>query len=251
MNTLTPHALLDQVKDTPSLVDFTTVMDVINTHYEYTPTLFKNGEVENSSGTNEGSCKIFAFAKFHHLSEAQTLALFGTYYRDDVLGNPSGSDHANIRNFMQTGWAGVRFESEPLEAKAPVGRLTTRTIAMQADTNPAGDIFGGWVLSQMDMAAGICAGQRAQARVVTVALDGMSFIKPVHVGDILGVYTRIVRVGRSSLDVHVECWVRRSRIGIREKVTEAVFKFVALDEQGQSMAVPPLGDLPEYVESDL
>ena len=132
----------------------------------------------------------------------------------------------------------------------PSGRLTTRTIAMPADTNPAGDIFGGWVLSQMDMAAGISAGQRAQGRVVTVALEGMSFIRPVRVGDILGVYTHIVRVGRSSIDINVECWVRRRRIGRREKVTEALFKFVALDEQGNSRAVPSIDELPQYVESD-
>lgn len=131
------------------------------------------------------------------------------------------------------------------------GRLTIRTLAMPSDTNPSGDIFGGWVLSQMDLAAGICAGQRAQCRVVTVALDGMSFIQPVKVGDILGVYTEVVRVGRSSLDIHVESWVRRGRIGKREKVTEAVFKFVALDEQGKPTKVPDTLDLPLYVESEM
>ncbi|TVQ67259.1 MAG: acyl-CoA thioesterase [Oceanospirillales bacterium] len=122
---------------------------------------------------------------------------------------------------------------------------------MPSDTNPSGDIFGGWVLSQMDLAAGICAGQRAQCRVVTVALDGMSFIQPVKVGDILGVYTEVVRVGRSSLDIHVESWVRRGRIGKREKVTEAVFKFVALDDQGKPTKVPDTVDLPLYVESEM
>lgn len=126
------------------------------------------------------------------------------------------------------------------------GRLTTRTIAMPADTNPAGDIFGGWVLSQMDMAAGICAGQRAQTRVVTVALDSMSFIKPVKVGDILGVYTDIDSVGRTSMDIHVEAWVRRGRIGQREKVTDATFKFVAIDEEGKPTPIPALSDLPAY-----
>ena len=126
------------------------------------------------------------------------------------------------------------------------GRLTTRTIAMPADTNPAGDIFGGWVLSQMDMAAGICAGQRAQCRVVTVSLDTMSFIRPVKVGDILGVYTDIESVGRTSINVHVEAWVRRGRIGHREKVTEATFKFVAIDENGKSTPVPNEADLPSY-----
>lgn len=126
------------------------------------------------------------------------------------------------------------------------GRLTTRTIAMPADTNPAGDIFGGWVLSQMDMAAGICAGQRAQCRVVTVSLDTMSFIRPVKVGDILGVYTDIDSVGRTSINVHVEAWVRRGRIGHREKVTEATFKFVAIDDNGKSTPVPNEADLPSY-----
>ncbi|MBM6551719.1 acyl-CoA thioesterase [Marinomonas ostreistagni] len=127
------------------------------------------------------------------------------------------------------------------------GRLTTRTVAMPGDTNPAGDIFGGWVVSQMDIAAGICAGQRAQSRVVTVALDGMSFIRPVKVGDILGVYTFVKSVGRTSMDIHVEAWVRRGRIGIREKVTEGIFKFVAIDENGKSMPIPAEKDLPDYV----
>lgn len=131
------------------------------------------------------------------------------------------------------------------------GRLTIRTLAMPSDTNPSGDIFGGWVLSQMDLAAGICAGQRAQCRVVTVALDGMSFIRPVKVGDILGVYTEVCRVGHSSLDIHVESWVRRGRIGKREKVTEAVFKFVALDDEGKPTKVPDTQSLPPYVESDM
>ena len=127
------------------------------------------------------------------------------------------------------------------------GRLTTRTLAMPADTNPAGDIFGGWVLSQMDIAAGICAGQRAQTRVATVALEGMSFILPVKVGDILGLYTEIDAVGRTSMTVHVEAWVRRGRIGNREKVIEGKFKFVALDDEGRPTPVPAEEDLPDYV----
>jgi acyl-CoA thioesterase YciA len=132
-----------------------------------------------------------------------------------------------------------------------VGNLTTRTIAMPIATNPSGDIFGGWVLSQMDIAAGICAGQRAQCRVVTVALEGMSFIRAVRVGDILGVYTKVDRVGRTSIVVNVEAWVRRDRIGIREKVTEGKFTFVALDENGQPRPVPPVEALPDYVRSKL
>ncbi len=129
------------------------------------------------------------------------------------------------------------------------GRITTRTIAMPGDTNPSGDIFGGWVLSQMDIAAGICAGQRAQSRVVTVSVDKMSFIQPVKVGDILGIYTEVDKVGRTSVDVHIEAWVRRDRIGLREKVTEAKFKFVAVDDKGRPTPVPAPEDLPAYVEN--
>ncbi len=123
--------------------------------------------------------------------------------------------------------------------EAARGNLTTRTMAMPADTNPAGDIFGGWVLSQMDIAAGICASERAHGiRVVTASLDSMSFLSPVKVGDTLGVYTDVVRVGRTSMDIHVEAWVRRCRQKTREKVTEAIFKFVAIDENGQPTPVP-------------
>ena len=126
------------------------------------------------------------------------------------------------------------------------GRLTTRTLAMPSDTNPAGDIFGGWVLSQMDIAAGIRAGQRAQMRVVTVAVDSMSFIRPVKVGDILGIYTQVVELGRTSMVVHVEAWVRRDRIGLREKVTEGRFKFVAINDDGEPTPIPDEADLPDY-----
>lgn len=126
------------------------------------------------------------------------------------------------------------------------GRLTTRTMAMPADTNPSGDIFGGWVLAQMDIAAGICASQRAQQRVVTVAVEGMSFIRPVKVGDILGVYTDVAEVGKTSMKIHVEAWVRRGQIGLREKVTEAIFKFVSLDQDGNPTPVPEKDQLPDY-----
>ncbi|AEE21423.1 acyl-CoA thioesterase [Paraglaciecola chathamensis] len=128
-----------------------------------------------------------------------------------------------------------------------LGKLTTRTLAMPADTNAAGDIFGGWVLSQMDIAAGICAGQRAQGRVVTVSVDSMSFIRPVHVGDILGLYTSVAELGRTSMVINVEAWVRRDRIGLREKVTQGRFKFVAIDENGVPSQLPPESELPDYV----
>ncbi|MFN3189393.1 MAG: acyl-CoA thioester hydrolase YciA [Aureliella sp.] len=128
----------------------------------------------------------------------------------------------------------------------PQGELTTRTLAMPADTNPSGDIFGGWVLSQMDIAGAICAGQRAQSRVVTVAVDSMSFIRPVKVGDILCVYTNCTGVGRTSITVEVEAWVRRDRIGARERVTSGMFKFVAIDANGKPTPVPPESELPDY-----
>ena len=115
----------------------------------------------------------------------------------------------------------------------PRGELTTRTLAMPADANPSGDIFGGWVLSQMDIAGGIAAGQHAQGRVATVAIDAMTFIRPVNIGDILCVYADIERVGRTSITVHLEAWALRERMGERVKVTEGQFVFVALDETGR------------------
>ena len=119
----------------------------------------------------------------------------------------------------------------------PRGTLTIRTLAMPADANPSCDIFGCWVLSQMDIAAGICAVERARCRAVTVALDGMSFIEPVKIGDVLCVYTELIGVGNTSLDIHVEAWTQRSRSGNETKVTEAKFKFVALDENGRPTSV--------------
>ncbi len=115
----------------------------------------------------------------------------------------------------------------------PEGELTTRTLAMPADANPSGDIFGGWVLSQMDIAGGIAAGQRAKGRVATVAVDAMSFIRPVNVGDILCVYASIERTGRTSISVNLEAWAMRGRLSERVKVTEGTFTFVAIDQDGK------------------
>jgi acyl-CoA thioesterase YciA len=122
--------------------------------------------------------------------------------------------------------------------ETPLGELTLRTMAMPADTNAAGDIFGGWVLSQMDLSGGIAAGQRAAGRVVTIAVDKMKFIRPVHVGDVLCVYSRIGRVGTSSIEVQLEAWALRHRFGHREKVTQATFTMVAVDEDGRPRPVP-------------
>ena len=120
----------------------------------------------------------------------------------------------------------------------PAGALTIRTLAMPADTNPAGDIFGGWVMSQMDIAGAIAAIERAKGRVVTVAVEAMTFIAPVKVGDILCVYTSIERVGKTSITVAVEAWARRNRLDDRVKVTDGHFVYVALGDDGRKVPVP-------------
>ncbi len=109
--------LLTQLNDTPETISFQQVIDTITETYHYQPTRFINGEVVNEAGSNEGSCKIFAFAKLNQLTPAQTLQCFGDYYRIDVLQNPEGTDHGNIRNFMITSWDGINFDSEALTAK--------------------------------------------------------------------------------------------------------------------------------------
>jgi acyl-CoA thioesterase YciA len=122
-------------------------------------------------------------------------------------------------------------------ATNPKGELTIRTLAMPADTNPAGDIFGGWVMSQMDIAGSIAAHERTKGRTVTVAVEAMTFISPVKVGDVLCVYTTVERVGTTSITVSMEAWARRNRLGDRVKVTEARFVYVALDDHGQKRKI--------------
>jgi len=116
--------LLSQLANTPETVTFSQVIDVIHAHYDYTPTRFTNGEgeskVSNEAGSNEGSCKIFAFAQLHELDAQKTLNCFGNYYREDVLKSPHGSDHENIRNFMRFGWAGIDFSGQALVSKPSV-----------------------------------------------------------------------------------------------------------------------------------
>ena len=118
---MTIDELIEKITSSPGKVEFAEVIATIDKHYDYTPTQFSNGTgdrvVVNEAGANEGSCKIFAFAKLNHLSPPQTLACFGTYYRNDVLKHLEGTDHANIRNFMQSGWAGIKFEGEALQPK--------------------------------------------------------------------------------------------------------------------------------------
>jgi len=98
---------------------------------------------------------------------------------------------------------------EPLAEETPRGELTVRMMAMPADTNANGDIFGGWVMSQMDQAGGIAGVERAQGRVVTIAVDAMTFIRPMKVGDVLCVYTEVESVGRTSMKIHIEAWANR------------------------------------------
>ena len=119
----------------------------------------------------------------------------------------------------------------------PRGELTVRVKAMPADTNANRDIFGGWVLSQMDIAGAITASEIAKGRVVTVKVDSMVFHRPVKVGDTLCVYTEVEKIGRTSMTIHIECWVRRFLTQTREQVTEATFIFVAIDENGKSRPV--------------
>ena len=131
-------------------------------------------------------------------------------------------------------------DRDNIDALHPRGELTVRLIAMPADTNANGDIFGGWVLSQMDQAGGIAGVERAQGRVVTIALEAMTFIRPVKVGDVLCVYTQVEAVGRTSMKIHVEAWSQRFRTNVREKVTDATFTFVAIDDDGRPRPIPPL-----------
>jgi acyl-CoA thioesterase YciA len=113
-----------------------------------------------------------------------------------------------------------------------------RTVAMPADTNPNGDIFGGWLMSQMDHAGGTCAMRRSGGRVVTAAVDGMAFLTPVHVGDQVSLYAQVLSVGRSSMKIMVEAWRQTRESDASVQVTKALFTFVAIGEDGRPRAVP-------------
>ncbi len=121
--------------------------------------------------------------------------------------------------------------------ETPQGELVIRTIAMPADTNPSGDIFGGWLMSQMDLGSGILASKTARTRVVTVAVEGMSFLAPVRVGDTVACYARVESIGRTSMKIPVEVWVQRYMRTEQERVTRAVFTYVAVDPTGRPVPV--------------
>ncbi|MEL7216108.1 MAG: hotdog domain-containing protein [Pseudomonadota bacterium] len=121
---------------------------------------------------------------------------------------------------------------------AAEGQLTLQTIAMPADTNANGDIFGGWLMAQMDLGTSVMARTRARGRVATVAVEGMTFHKPVHVGDVVSIYCEMAREGTTSMTIDTQVWVTRQPTGDTIKVTEGSFTFVAVDEAGLKRALP-------------
>ncbi|MFN4155839.1 MAG: acyl-CoA thioesterase [Paracoccaceae bacterium] len=129
------------------------------------------------------------------------------------------------------------------EDQPPEGSPTIRTIAMPTDTNPSGDIFGGWLMSQMDLAAGSVAARTSGGRSATIAVDAMIFHRPVKVGDEVSLYASLVRLGRTSMTIHVDAWRRPREVARTEKVTEANFTFVALDAEGRPIPIRPNADV--------
>jgi acyl-CoA thioesterase YciA len=132
----------------------------------------------------------------------------------------------------------THVHAPPSEETGPCGDLCTRTLAMPADTNANGDIFGGWLLSQMDIAGGVAASKIAKTRTVTVSIDAMNFRKPVYVGDLVSVHANLVRVGRTSMTIHLEAWVLRRKEMKPILVTDGNFTYVAIDEQGKPQTIP-------------
>jgi|KBSMisStandDraft_5_1062788.scaffolds.fasta_scaffold487929_2 acyl-CoA thioesterase YciA len=127
-------------------------------------------------------------------------------------------------------------------ASTPKGNLLLRTLAMPSDTNPNGDLFGGWIMSQMDIAGGILAKETALSRVATVAVDGFKFLRPVKVGDVVCCYGRVQRIGTTSIAIELEVWIKSVRHATEEewprfKVTEALFTYVAIDGEGNKRAI--------------
>jgi len=131
-----------------------------------------------------------------------------------------------------------------LSERTPQGTLTLQTVPMPADTNSGGDVFGGWVVSQMDIAAGTTAMDRAKGRCATVAIEALRFHAPVLVGDLFSVFSEITRTGRTSITMHIEAWVRRQRTGERMLVTEGDFTFVAISDSGVTRPLPQEGSQP-------
>lgn len=123
------------------------------------------------------------------------------------------------------------------QTNEPRGELAIRALAMPRDTNPAGDLFGGWVLSQMDIAGGLVSKKEAKGRTVTVAIDAMTFHKPVHVGDTLCCYVEILKIGNTSITTRIESWAKREYNDNRVLVTEGTFTYVAVDADGKKRPI--------------
>jgi acyl-CoA thioesterase YciA len=146
------------------------------------------------------------------------------------------------------------METEKEETGAgrqPDGILVLRTLTMPRDTNPGGDIFGGWILSQMDIGGGLLAKEVARGRVVTITVDKMTFVRPVHVGDTICVYAKVVRIGNSSMDIKLEVWAKDLLEDFEEQrhiVTEGVFRYVAIDGEGRPRPIP---DSPQFPRNTL
>ncbi len=137
----------------------------------------------------------------------------------------------------------THVHAPPNTETEPQGELCIRTLAMPADTNGNGDIFGGWLLSQMDIAGGVFTSKVTKSRNVTVAIEAMNFRKPVYVGDLVSVYGRLVRVGRTSISVHLEAWVVRRKETQAILVTDGNFTYVSIDEQGHPQPIRQGGEL--------
>ncbi|HLZ05079.1 MAG TPA: acyl-CoA thioesterase [Bradyrhizobium sp.] len=131
----------------------------------------------------------------------------------------------------------THVHAPPVTEAEPQGQLCTRTLAMPADTNQNGDIFGGWLLSQMDISGGVFAAKVTKTRNVTVAIDAMNFRKPVFVGDLVSVYGTLVRIGRTSITVHLEAWVTRRKETQAILVTDGNFTYVSIDDNGRPEAI--------------
>ena len=125
----------------------------------------------------------------------------------------------------------------PVTETTPIGDLCIRTLAMPADTNQNGDIFGGWLLSQMDIGGGVFASKIAKSRTVTVAIEAMNFRKPVYVGDLVSVHANLVRIGKTSITAHLEAWVLRRKEMQSILVTDGNFTYVCIDDQGRPQAI--------------
>ena len=136
---------------------------------------------------------------------------------------------------------------EAKTSRQPEGILVLRTLAMPRDSNPNRDIFGGWILSQMDIGGGLLAGEVACGRAATVTVDKMTFLRPVHVGNTICVYAKVMRVGNSSMDIKLEVWAKDLLDEFEEQrhiVTEGVFRYVAIDEEGHPRRIPDSSRFP-------